>query len=60
MTDMPRPGCPTVSEKDVQNVNALVFADRSITIRELADNVGLAHFDILTANTENRLQMVST
>ena len=40
MKDMPLPGCPAVSEEDVQNVNALVLADQNITIHELANNVG--------------------
>ena len=44
---MPRPGSPAVSEENVQNVNALVLADRSITIRELVNNVGLSHSTVL-------------
>jgi hypothetical protein len=44
---MPRPGRPAVNEEDVQNVNALVLADRKITIRELTNNVGLAHSTML-------------
>ena len=44
---MPRPVRPVVSEEDVQNVIALVRADRNITIRELVNNVGLAHSTVL-------------
>ena len=47
VTDMPRPGRPAVSVDDVHNVNALVLADRNVTIRELANDVGLAHSTVL-------------
>ena len=38
---------PTVSEDDVQNVNALVLADQNITMHELANDEGLAHLTVL-------------
>ena len=38
VSDMQRPGRPAVSEEDAQNVNALMIADRNITIRKLANN----------------------
>jgi hypothetical protein len=44
---MPQPGHLAVSEEDVQNMNALVLADRNITIHELTNNVGLAHSTVL-------------
>ena len=47
MTGMPRPGRPAVNEEVVQNVNALVLANQNITIRKLANNVGLAHSTML-------------
>jgi hypothetical protein len=39
-----------------QNVNALVLADRNITIRELANNVGLTHSTVLRI-LKKQLQM---
>ncbi|PSN38998.1 hypothetical protein C0J52_14026 [Blattella germanica] len=40
--DIPRSGHPPVSDEDVQTVSALVEADRNVTIRELAQDTGLA------------------
>ena len=40
--DMLRSGHPPVSDEDVQTVSALVEADRNVTIRELAQDIGLA------------------
>ncbi|PSN47788.1 hypothetical protein C0J52_08164 [Blattella germanica] len=47
VTDMPRSGHPTVSEENVQNVNALVLADRNSTIRQLANDTRLAPSTVL-------------
>ena len=47
VTDMPWPGCPAVSEEDMQNVNKLVLADWNITTHEFANNVELAHSTVL-------------
>ena len=44
---MLRPGHPAVREDDVQTVNALVLVDRNATIRELANDAGLAPSTVL-------------
>ncbi|PSN57987.1 hypothetical protein C0J52_08116 [Blattella germanica] len=58
VTDMPRSGHTTVSEENVQNVNALVLADRNSTIRQLANDTRLAPSTVLKI-LKKHLQMRS-
>ncbi|KAJ4430667.1 hypothetical protein ANN_19257 [Periplaneta americana] len=56
--DIPRSGHPPVSDDDehVQTVSALVETDRNLTIRELAQDTGLAPSTVLH-NLKDRLKM---
>ena len=47
VADMCRPGHPSVSEKEVYALTALLDIDRRHTIRELARETGLAHTTVL-------------
>ncbi|KFM71185.1 hypothetical protein X975_03698, partial [Stegodyphus mimosarum] len=47
MADMLRPGCPSVSNADVQAVAALMDSDRRQTILQLAGQTGLGHMTVL-------------
>ena len=41
-----RPGCPSVSEEDVEAVSTLLDTDRRLTVRELALEIGLSHMTV--------------
>ncbi|PNF42072.1 hypothetical protein B7P43_G10984, partial [Cryptotermes secundus] len=47
VADMRRPGRPSVSEKEVHALSALLESDRRHTILELARETGLAHTTVL-------------
>jgi len=52
VADMRRPGHPNVSEEEVYALTALLDSDRHHTIRELAQERGLAHTTVLHILTE--------
>ncbi|KAJ4444495.1 hypothetical protein ANN_06287 [Periplaneta americana] len=56
---MPLSGHPPVSDKHVQTVSALVETNRSLTIRELAQDTGLAPSTVLHI-LKDRLKMRKT
>ena len=56
VSDMPRSGHPPVCDEDVQTVSVLVEADRNFSIRELAQETGLAPLTVLHI-LKDRLRM---